>query len=498
MLTNGEWTIEGPLPGGVGGFGTLYIVRDSHGVEAVAKFVDKDPGADRELLIGAAINAAGYENVVPVLDHGDHGGEWVLVMPRADTNLEDYVKNRGPLAVDDAIVVLVDVATALAAISTDLVHRDIKPKNILLLAGKWCLADFGIARYAAAATSPDTRKLNVSPQYAAPEQWRSEHATPATDVYAFGVVGYELLAGRWPFPGPSAAEFRQQHLNDIAPPLTVGSSGLQDLIEECLFKPPQTRPTANEILRRLATAAAPRPAGAAGFGKLAEANRAEIQRQGSAHAQASSEQQREQRRAELHTTAVQMFERIRRGLLDNIASTASAAKIERGPSPARSMRQTVGKLFIATLTGAQLGLDEPQPSPSGWTTPFTVISESVIAVTRPHPDRDGWAGRSHSLWFCDAEQEDDFHWYELAFWNGAFAPSPSMEPFAASAVGTQIAFQPVMGTIGLAWPFTKLVGDGLAEFVERWLGYFGDASTGKLRRPSSMPERPAEGSWRTS
>jgi eukaryotic-like serine/threonine-protein kinase len=91
VLTNGQWTVDGPLPGASGGFGVLYIVDDSDDVEAVAKFVQKDQGADRELLIGAAINAAGYANVVPVLDHGEHDDQLVLVMPRADTNLADYL-----------------------------------------------------------------------------------------------------------------------------------------------------------------------------------------------------------------------------------------------------------------------------------------------------------------------------------------------------------------------------------------------------------------------
>ncbi|WP_247600182.1 serine/threonine-protein kinase [Mycobacterium intracellulare] len=493
-LTNREWTIDGSLPGGKGGFGQLYVVHDNGGDEAVAKLVEKDPGADRELLIGAAINAAGYTNVVPVLDHGEHGDDLVLVMPRAETNLAEHLKEHGPLGVDEVIAILVDVATALDAISNDLVHRDIKPKNILLLEGKWCLADFGISRYAEATTSPDTRKFMMSYPYAAPEQWRSEHATSATDVYAFGVVGYELLAGQLPFPGPDGADFREQHLNEQASSLTVGPSGLRDLIEECLFKPPEARPTPTAIVRRLARAAQP-TAAAAGLDKLAQANRAVIQTQATEHAEASSEQQRQQWRQRLHDTATQMFDRVQRQLVDNIQDIAPAATIESGPAPLRSLRQTEGKLFIATLNGAQIGLDQPQPSPSNWTTPFTVIAESVIAVTRPQQARDGWAGRSHSLWFCDAKEENLFEWYELAFWDGPYS-HPTMEPFAGSAAGNHIAFEPVMAKRALAWPITVLDRSDLSEFIGRWLGWFGDAARGRLERPNGMPERHAEGSWR--
>jgi serine/threonine protein kinase len=69
------------------------------------------------------------------------------------------------------------------------------------LDGRWCLADFGISRYAEATTAPDTRKLAWTPAYAAPEQWRAEPASAATDVYALGVIAYELLAGIRPFRG---------------------------------------------------------------------------------------------------------------------------------------------------------------------------------------------------------------------------------------------------------------------------------------------------------
>lgn len=72
-LANEVWTVIGQLPGATDGFGDLYIVRDERGGEAVAKLVEKDPRADRELLIGAATQAAGYSNVIPVLDHGEHG-----------------------------------------------------------------------------------------------------------------------------------------------------------------------------------------------------------------------------------------------------------------------------------------------------------------------------------------------------------------------------------------------------------------------------------------
>ena len=89
-----------------------------------------------------------------------------------------------------------------------MVHRDLKPENVLFLDGHWCVADFGISRYAEASTAPDTRKYALTPAYAAPERWRNEHATSATDVYSLGVIAFELLTGARPFPGPDLGYFR--------------------------------------------------------------------------------------------------------------------------------------------------------------------------------------------------------------------------------------------------------------------------------------------------
>src|SRR4051812_20860511 len=109
-------------------------------------------------------------------------------MPRADRSLRGHLAATGQiLTFYDALTVLIDVTAALVDLDGKVVHRDIKPENILLLDGAWCLADFGISRYAEASTARDTHKWSMSPPYAAPERWRSERATSASDVYALGV-----------------------------------------------------------------------------------------------------------------------------------------------------------------------------------------------------------------------------------------------------------------------------------------------------------------------
>ena len=213
----------------------------------------------------------------------------------------------------------------------------------------------------------------------------------------------------------------------------MGPTRLRDLIEECLYKAPNARPTASAILMKLGKIADGRPTGA-GLEALEQANSREVQRRGAADTQRSAEQEQSERTEELRGAAVESFRRVTQGLIDAINDYASAAQLlidrERvGRFPIDSPAS--GKALLAILNGAQISVDKPQPSPSRPDTlPFTVVSESVIAVTLPNAVY-GWHGRSHSLWFCDAVEERRFAWYEHAFMTSAFAGSfTAMEPFA--------------------------------------------------------------------
>ena len=214
---------------GAGGFARVYRAQDDKGEHAAVKLVPKAPGAQRELLFA---ELDGVLNVVPILDRGESGDYWVLVMPLAELSLRDYLAEMGGrLPTKAAVSVLVDLAEALVAVEDVAVHRDIKPENILLLDGRWHLADFGIARYAEATTAPDTQKYAMTRAYAAPEQWRGERATSATDVYTLGVVAYELLAGGQPFQGP---DYRHQHLEESPEAISGIPDRLRSLVGECL------------------------------------------------------------------------------------------------------------------------------------------------------------------------------------------------------------------------------------------------------------------------
>ena len=107
------WHIGDQIGGG--GFGRVFEASSDAMAKAVAKFVPKEPGAERELLLG--LDLSGVRNVVPVVDSGEHGEDWVLIMPRADRSLEAYVRDaEGPVPALDAVGILEDVAVALVDI----------------------------------------------------------------------------------------------------------------------------------------------------------------------------------------------------------------------------------------------------------------------------------------------------------------------------------------------------------------------------------------------
>src|SRR5437588_1737878 len=223
-----------------GGFGRIHETTNEDGSPAVIKLIPKVPKAARELLFEPI---SGLPNIVPVIDSGEWEGYYVLVMPRAEKSLRQYLNEFGSkLPLGEAIQILLDVAEALASLQQDVVHRDLKPENILLYQNHWCLADFGIARYAEATTAPDTHKRAFSYPYAAPEQWKVERATSATDVYAFGIIAFELLQGQRPFSGPAPWDYQDQHLNRPSPPLAGCPPSIAALVTECLYKPSRARP----------------------------------------------------------------------------------------------------------------------------------------------------------------------------------------------------------------------------------------------------------------
>lgn len=481
-----DWKIGDRIGGG--GFGNVYSAVSPDGVRAAAKLVPKAPGAERELLF---VELGGVPNVVPIIDRGETDDHWVMVMPLAEASLRQRLDRAAdPLPTGEAVAILTDLATALSALDGRVVHRDLKPENALLLEGRWCLADFGISRYAEATTAPDTRKFALSAPYAAPERWRQERATTATDVYSFGVVAFELLTGSRPFAGPAAHDYREQHLHQDPPEAGGGSAALKALVAECLFKAPGVRPSPAAIVARLGrierTAASP------GLARLQDANLAEVARMGEAAAQASKQRSEEGRRRDLAAAATQGLTRIGDQLRTSISDAAPAAQVRVGRAGGWSVH-----LGGATLSLKPSEATPPKPWEPWYAPAFDVVAHASLVDSFP-TDRYGYGGRGHSLWFCDAREAGRFGWFETAFMLSPLSRQRSaINPFAlppgeeaAKALWTGLA------EFDVAWPFEPLTFDDLDGFVGRWAGWLAQAGQGRLSHPNTMPERQAGGTWR--
>ena len=401
-------------------------------------------------------------------------------------------ENNDRLSVNDTVKVLSDIFQALADIDGRVVHRDIKPENILLLDGRWCLADFGISRYAEATTAPDTHKYSMTPPYAAPEQWRGERATSATDVYALGVVAYELLTGERPFAGPDRHDYRRQHLQEIPDSISGVPLGLQSLIDECLYKASEARPSPHNLIARLTESVRVRDTSEAAQ-RLKQANALAVQRRAEADRQDSLDLAEFERRAELRNSATRSLENLVASLNSEFLSYAPA--IERGNLLSHWSWSLLDAKLVVAAPSWWLTDDPPDCT---YAPPFEIIAFSSITL-RITPRREGYEGRSHSLWYCDAQEIGGFRWYETAFMKSPAVPREEgrIVPFALEP-GRQacIALSPGIAHDQVAWPFTPIDQGDEGDVLDRWLRWFADGAQGLLCRPRWMPERTAKGTWR--
>jgi serine/threonine-protein kinase len=199
---------------------------------------------DRE---GRALAQLSHPNVVTLIDRGSTENDDYLVFEYVEgRSLKEMVKEK-PLEVQEAGRILGQVAEGLAAAhQAGIVHRDVKPQNILIdRQGHAKITDFGIA------TGPDWTKVTKagsiigSARYMSPEQVRSKPVDVRSDVYSLGVVMYEMLAGRPPFDGANMPEIARHHLNTPPPPLSQIRSdlppGLEKVVMRCLEKLPEDR-----------------------------------------------------------------------------------------------------------------------------------------------------------------------------------------------------------------------------------------------------------------
>ncbi|WP_407565230.1 serine/threonine-protein kinase [Streptomyces sp. 184] len=283
-----KYLLEAPL--GRGATGTVWRgrQRETAGAEAAVagspgevvaiKVLKEELAGDPDVVMRflrerSALLRLTHPNIVRTRDLVVEGDLLALVMDLVDgPDLHHYLRDNGPFTPVGAALLTAQIADALAASHADgIVHRDLKPANVLLAGSPGpdgvgrmqpMLTDFGIARLADSPGLTRAHEFVGTPAYVAPESAEGRPQTSAVDVYGAGILLYELLTGRPPFGGSSALEVLHQHLNQEAqrPP------GLPDpmwtVVQSCLRKNPDERPSAENLARGLRTVAAGIGAGA--------------------------------------------------------------------------------------------------------------------------------------------------------------------------------------------------------------------------------------------
>ncbi|MGH7649350.1 MAG: serine/threonine-protein kinase, partial [Gemmatimonadaceae bacterium] len=265
------YTLERELGGG--GMSHVFVAMESRlGRRVVVKVLSTEIAAgisverfEREIRVAASLQQV---NIVQVLSAGDMNGLPYYTMPYVDgESLRARLRERGALSIGEVVSVLRDVARALAyAHERGIVHRDIKPDNVLLSGGAAVVTDFGIAKaLSAARTGPESATLTQlgtaigTPAYISPEQAAGDPTVDhRADIYSYGCMAYELLTGQPPFANRTPQRLMAAHMTETPRPVQElrpdTPPALAALVMRCLEKDATARPqSATEILGALDT-----------------------------------------------------------------------------------------------------------------------------------------------------------------------------------------------------------------------------------------------------
>src|ERR687891_1568429 len=240
---------------GSGGMGEVYLARDRVlGRDVALKVLRTQYAGDsefaerfkREAMSAASLS---HPNIIQVYDRGktEEGASYIAMEYVPGGTLKERISREGPLEAADAAGLGAQVAEALgAAHDKGMVHRDIKPQNVLLAArGGAKVADFGIARAGSSATISRTGAVMGTAGYMSPEQALGKPATPKSDLYSLGVVLYEALTGELPFTADNPIAVSMKHVTEpLCPPRALDATipeGMNALVTKLLAKDPEDR-----------------------------------------------------------------------------------------------------------------------------------------------------------------------------------------------------------------------------------------------------------------
>lgn len=237
---------------GRGAMSTVYEARDGKDRRVALKVLHAPAtlaAAQQKALIDRLDREArvmlrlSHPNVVRLFDVGQEAGEHFIVMEYLDGQTLRTRLDGGPLSLVESSRVLDQIASALDAVHAEgIVHRDVKPSNVMLLPdGQVKLMDFGVARQGDDTTITQTGMIVGSPAYMSPEQVRGEENTHSTDLWALGILLYEMLAGHSPFTGSNVSTVLYRVAHETPAPLPGISNTVQQILRRALDKSPAKR-----------------------------------------------------------------------------------------------------------------------------------------------------------------------------------------------------------------------------------------------------------------
>jgi serine/threonine protein kinase len=269
--TLGDYRIEGIV--GAGRMGVVYLAMDPSGRKVALKVLRDDVAIDpiyreRFRREGRMLAALNHPHVIPIHGMGEIDGQLYIATRLTANTLRDLIV-AGPIAVDDAIVILAAVADALdAAHAAGVIHRDIKPANVLMDPGlRVYLTDFGLARDPTGFALTAPGQVLGTIDYMAPELLEGVRIGPATDIYALACLAVEVLTGQVPFPRDNDAATTYAHVMGSPPSVSERRPelpvALDEVIAAGMAKSPDDRPaTAGTLVADMLRALdRPQPAG---------------------------------------------------------------------------------------------------------------------------------------------------------------------------------------------------------------------------------------------
>ncbi|WP_314355087.1 Stk1 family PASTA domain-containing Ser/Thr kinase [uncultured Granulicatella sp.] len=249
---NGRYKIQSLI--GTGGMAAVYLAKDLILDRLVAikvlrlDFRQNDDAMRRFRREALSATQLTHPNIVGVYDVGQSQEMNYIVMEYVEgTDLKDYVRQKGALHPIEAVRIMMQIVSAIAAAHQNrIIHRDIKPQNILIdKEGNVKITDFGIAVALSDTSLTQTNTLLGSVHYLSPEQARGGMATIQTDIYALGIVLYELLTGKVPFDGESAVSIALKHFQEPLPtivnPIAMVPQSLENIVLKATAKDPMHR-----------------------------------------------------------------------------------------------------------------------------------------------------------------------------------------------------------------------------------------------------------------